>query len=301
MTSATGFFSKVAAAALAAVTAFSLAGCSQLNIVTNTEIDRTLTPIISASSTLTEGVLTVGINAENSPYGGVNSNNETVGLDVDIAAALASDLGLRLQIVDVNSSGKAALSGKQVDVALGVPKSGSDTSVAYTSAYINDGSSLFTLAANAENARKLAQSFVPEDDKVIVQANTPTSMEIRELLGIDAFSAQGSMKEAFEALEQQQGTFLAANAVNGDYMASSYTDIVNVGFLSADSITPIYAATLSDNVELTQAIGKSLETITSNGVLKVIVDKWLGSQGEQLMPGNVDIAKTPDMFKTEGK
>ncbi len=62
-----------------------------------------LTPKLDASATINEGVLTVGINANNSPYGGTNASNQTVGIDVDVAAAIAQELGLRMQIVDVGS------------------------------------------------------------------------------------------------------------------------------------------------------------------------------------------------------
>ncbi len=295
------FMTCITVAIAALSTAVVLTGCSQLNINTNTEVKADLTPQLSAGTTITDGVLTVGVNASNSPYGGTNQNNETVGLDVDIAAALASELGMKLQIVDVNSNGKSSLGSKQVDVALGVTKSGNNSLIAYSNAYINDGSSLFTLESNLEGAAAAAKKLNTEKDKILVQGNTATALEVQESLGVDSITAYGTMREAFEALEKGEGTFLAADAVIGDYMATSFSDIKHVGFMSSETVTPIYAVTLAENAELTQGVKNAFEKISGNGVLRVIVEKWLGAQGEQLMPGNVDIAKISDMFGKKSK
>ena len=140
---------SMAVAALFALVA--LAGCSQLTINTNSSVEKNLEPVLKEGSTISNGVLTVGINGTNSPYGGTSqSTGATIGLDVDIAAALAQEMGMQLQIVDVGSNGKSALSTGQVDIALGVMKSGSADTVTYSNAYINDGSSLFTLKDNQE-------------------------------------------------------------------------------------------------------------------------------------------------------
>ena len=207
-----------------------------------------LTPQLESGTTITDGTLTVGINASNSPYGGTNSSNETVGLDVDVAAAIADELGMKLQIVDVNSNGRSALAGKKVDVAMGLTKSGNSDQVSYTSAYINDGASLYCLSKNKPSSLSGFKEALG-DGKVIVQGETAAAYEVQEALGSDSIQACSTMQEAFEALERGDQKFLVADAVIGDYFARNYSDAVRVGFLSSNAVAPIYAVTQLGGVE----------------------------------------------------
>ena len=231
----------------------------------------------------------MGVNASNSPYAGVNSNNETVGFDVDVAAAIADELGMKLQIVDVSSNGRSALTNGQVDVSMGMTKSGNADTVTYTPAYINDGASLFCLESN----RPASVSDLDAGSKILVQGETTAAYTVQAALGADAVQATSTMQEAFDALESGQQKYLVADAVIGSYFARNYSDVVRVDFLSADSVTPMYAVTLTANSEVSAAVSNALNTIMQNGVLRVIEAKWLGTQGEALLPGQVDISKLP--------
>lgn len=278
----------ILAVACAMVALSVLSGCQAQS---QTSPQTTLSSKLSSSATITEGTLTVGINAANSPYGGTNTaSNETVGLDVDVAAAIADELGLKLQIVDVGSNGRAALANKQVDIAFGLTKSGNTKTVSYSSAYINDGASLFCLSSNAP---KSVSSADTSKGKILVQANTASSYAVQEALGADSVQATSTMQEAFDALVAGKQTYLVADAVIGDYFARNYSDVVRVGFLSSESVTPIYALTLTKNAELTSAVSTAMTTITQNGILRTISAKWLGAQGADLLPGQVDISKLP--------
>ena len=72
-----------------------------------------------------EGTLRVGVNTENPPLAGMGSG-KIIGIDVDIAAALADELGLKLSVVDVGSDPAGALANGTVDVVLGIDDSASD-------------------------------------------------------------------------------------------------------------------------------------------------------------------------------
>ena len=101
------------------------------------------------------------------------------------------------------------------------------------------------------------------------------------------------MQEAFEALERGDQKFLVADAVIGDYFARNYSDAVRVDFLSSNAVAPIYAVTLTSNSEVSSKVSQAIDTITQNGVLRVIMAKWLGSDASTLLPGQVDISKLP--------
>ena len=84
-----------------------------------------------------------------------------------------------------------------------------------------------------------------------------------------------------------------ADAVIGDYFARNYDNVVRVGFLGADCVTPIYGVMVSSNATLSKGVSDAVTTISKNGVLRVIIAKWLGADGKSLMPGNVDLSKLP--------
>lgn len=283
-TKSRGIIAAIVTVALAVGVMTALTGCQ-----TETEVQSNLTPQLESGTTITDGTLTVGVNASNSPYAGVNSNNETVGFDVDVAAAIADELGMKLQIVDVSSNGRSALTNGQVDVSMGMTKSGNADTVTYTSAYINDGASLFCLESN----RPTSVSELDANSKILVQGETTAAYTVQAALGADAVQATSTMQEAFDALESGQQKYLVADAVIGSYFARNYSDVVRVDFLSADSVTPMYAVTLTANSEVSAAVSNALNTIMQNGVLRVIEAKWLGTQGEALLPGQVDISKLP--------
>ena len=129
--------------------------------------------------------------------------------------------------------------------------------------------------------------------KVIVQGETAAAYEVQEALGSDSIQACSTMQEAFEALERGNQKFLVADAVIGDYFARNYSDAVRVGFLSSNAVAPIYAVTLTSNSEVSSKVSQAIDTITQNGVLRVIMAKWLGSDASTLLPGQVDISKLP--------
>ena len=55
--------------------------------------------------TVTEGVLTMSTNAAFPPYESTDDSGNVVGIDADIAAAIAEKLGLKLQIDDMDFDG----------------------------------------------------------------------------------------------------------------------------------------------------------------------------------------------------
>lgn len=273
---------------------FAVVGLSACQLQTNTQVESNLSPKIDASATITEGVLTVGINTSNSPYGGTNSSNQTVGIDVDVAAAIAQELGLRMQIVDVGSSGRFALSNKQIDVALGLTKSGTGDLVSYSDSYLTDGLSLFCLSTNKPvSIEDVAAQANAGTAKILVQADTTAASKVQELLGIDKVVAMPTMQDAFDALNDGEQKYLVTDAVIGDYFARNYENVIRMGFLGADCVTPIYAVTLTQNSALSSAVNAAVKTINENGVMRVIATKWLGADGVTLLAGQTDLATLP--------
>lgn len=275
----------------------SLSGCSgvanTLGVVTNTDPTVELTSTLPEGSTITDGTLTVGVNANNTPYGGTNSNGQVIGLDVDLAASLADSLGCKVNIVDVGTNGKDELKNGSVDAVMGTTMTGSSKTVSYSSAYLNDGVSLFCLVQNMPESVEKANLT---KGKVIVQASTSAALEMQDALSVDSIVITSTMQEAFDALENGDATYLAANAVIGDYYARNYSDISRVDYLSANDVTPIYVATAASNTELSSAVNQAMTSITSDGTLSAVSSKWVGDQASTLLPGSINVDDLPKTF-----
>lgn len=285
------------ALALGAAAALGASGCSQvqeqLGLVTDTKLQVEQVSALPSGALIQDGILTVGINGSNSPYGGSNSSGDVIGFDVDIAAALADQLGCKLRIVDVGSDGKSAVEDGVVDVALNAKKTGASKDLSYSAAYINDGLSLFCLIKNIPDGVASADL---SKEPVLVQGSSAAALTVQSALGIDAVSAAGTMQEAFASLEKGEHTFLVADAVIGDYYARDYSDVVRVDFLSVNDVSPMYAVTAAGNSELSAAVGEAVDTIIQDGTLRVVVAKWLGNQGSTLLPGALLLDDLPQKF-----
>ena len=64
---------------------------------------------------------------------------ETERVAADAAAAIADELGLKLEVVDVGSDPEGALSSKRADIVLGIDSSTTDSSYWRSSAYLQSG------------------------------------------------------------------------------------------------------------------------------------------------------------------
>ena len=96
-----------------AVAAFALAGCSSQEEYAPSLGEPTLAPPAIGE----EGVLRVGVNTQRSPLAG-QGNEKIIGIDVDIASAIADELGLKVDIQDVGADADKALAEGEVDIVM---------------------------------------------------------------------------------------------------------------------------------------------------------------------------------------
>ena len=94
-----------------------LGGCSSSNYQPALKDPTVASPAIGQA-----GTLRVGVDTANPPLAGMGSD-KIIGIDVDIAAALADRLGLKLSIVDVGSDPEGALAEGKVDLVMGIDQS----------------------------------------------------------------------------------------------------------------------------------------------------------------------------------
>ena len=238
---------------------------------------------VSAAALGTDGTLRVGVNASSAPLAGqTSSSSRIVGIDVDVAAYLADQLGCKVEIVDVKNDPATALQEGKIDVALGVDASDDEAEYWKSSPYLQTGVALFGTAS---------ESAVPTTDsnpKIAAQASSKSSWRVTNLFGDDSLVVQSDLKSAFEALVKGSARYVAADAVIGTYVSHSngYDDKI-VALLQDPS--GYCAAISTKNTELQGAISGALDKMVSGGVMDVIEAKWLGAP---LDLGSVTIVKS---------
>lgn len=259
----------------AACVTVALAGCSSQQSYTPSE----KSPTISSPTIGKDGTLRVGVNTNNAPLAGQPSgSSKIVGIDVDIAAALADTLGLKLEIVDVGTDPEGALSDGKVDIVMGIDKS--DTSVIFwkSDTYLPTAVALFSASSSTAVPGKTS------NPKIAAQVSSKSAWAVTNEYGDDALTPTTDLKSAFSSLDSGQVQFVAADAVIGTYAAHSAGDTASIIALMQQPGG--YCVGISDsNADLKQAVSNALSTITGNGVVSVIETKWLGTA--------LDFSKTP--------
>ena len=216
----------------------------------------------------TPGTLRVGVDASNAPYA-AESQGAIVGIDVDVAAALADELGLKLELVDIGSSADQAFTSDNVDIVMGV---GSDSQNCWVSnPYLTSSIVLFAAEDN---------TAIPKDGDVYVvaaQASSMSAFEVGNRLGEDHLDATADIQAAFEHLADGTAKYIATDSTIGSYVAhSNGTAIYPVALLTEETNYCIGAPTTATGLQ--DAISDALNKLSNGGVLSVIDSKWLGTQ-----------------------
>lgn len=250
-------------ATVAAVAA--LTGCSSSEPYTPPET----TPAVSSPAIIEDGVLHVGVNASAAPLAGQNSSGDLVGFDVDLAAALADALGLKVEVTDVGANGASALSQGNVDIVLGFEQDSSSASVWESDSYLQTGIALFAAA----NAQVPTKESAP---KIAVQTSSTSSWLAENEFGAEALVRVNGLADAFKALGGQ-AQYAAADAVRGTYVLSDDSLGVDASIIALMQQPSGYCVVLLDsNSQLKQAVADALSSITDGGLMTVLEKKWLG-------------------------
>ena len=245
--------------------ALPLAGCSA-NEYTPTAKDQT----VNDSALNTAGTLRVGVNASNAPYS-CESSGSIVGIDVDIAAALADEMGLKLELVDVGTGSDTAFTKDNVDIVMGVTKSNSAYWMSDT--YLSSGVALFSLTQGAQ-APTAGGGF-----KVAAQSSSMSAIEVENHYGASCLDGVADPQSAFEALKTGTVNYVASDTTIGEYVVHT-TDVQAYPIALLASPQSYAIAVSSSNTALQKAVESALSSIKGGGVIDVIQKSWLGDQAD---------------------
>lgn len=233
-----------------------------------------------ALSTAVDGVLTMATNAAFPPYEFIEGG-EIVGIDAEIAGAIAEKLGLELQIEDMEFDAiiEAVKSGK-ADIGLAGMTVTPDRAeeVNFTASYAT-GVQVVIVTEDSAIA-SVDDLFAEGASNVIgVQRNTTgdlyTTWDLEDagLATIDRYS-KGA--EAVQALKTGK---VDCVVIDNEPAKAFVAEIEGLKILETEYILEEYAGAMNkDNAALYDAVNGALEELIADGTIQTIIDKYISAE-----------------------
>jgi polar amino acid transport system substrate-binding protein len=246
-----------------------------------------LEPKVSPPAIKTAGTLKIGVDLSYPPFGGTDQGKQA-GLDLDVAAALASQLGLTATFVAVKPSEAAtALADGRVDLVLSVPFSEEGlTRTSLAGSYISDGPAFFVATDSTASVVPSITLETLTAPKVGAQQGSPAYWKLAGEIGEDSIVAYPTLREALTALQQGQVPLVAGDALVGAYIIRDMPTVHFAG--QVEPAMPLGAAVGVDNTVLGDAVRTSLDSMAADGVLDAIRSKWVGNLPKLAVPASAD-------------
>ena len=277
---------KLFALMLTLAMVLSLAACggkdapAQDETADDTAVEESTETVESALPTAVEGVLTMATNAAFPPYEYIEGG-EVVGIDADIAAAIAEKLGLELQIEDMEFDAiiEAVKSGK-ADIGLAGMTVTPDRAeeVNFTASYATGVQVVIVTEDSA--IVSVDDLFAEGASNVIgVQRNTTgdlyTTWDLEDagLATIDRYS-KGA--EAVQALKTGK---VDCVVIDNEPAKAFVAEVEGLKILDTEYILEEYAGAMNkDNAELFEAVNVALEELIADGTIQAIIDTYISAE-----------------------
>ena len=276
---------KLSAMLMAGAMMMSLAACGSSASSASSEAvsSEAASEVASASSeaasaaeltTVTPGKLTMSTNAAFPPYESTDDNGNFVGIDIDVAAAIAEKLGLELQVddMDFDAALLAAQNGKSDMVMAGV-------TVTEDRQLVMDFSDSYATGIQSIIVKEDSDIASPDDlaDKMIgTQRGTTGYIYCSDDFGDEHVTPYDNGLTAVQALVNGQvDAVVIDNAPAKEFVeANPGLKILDTAYAEED-----YAIGVAKgNTAMLDAINGALEELKNDGTLQAIVDKHIKAE-----------------------
>ena len=227
-----------------------------------------------ASITITEGTLTMGTNATFPPYEYTDENGDIIGIDAEIAAAVAEELGLKLEIKDMEfDSLIPAVQAGSIDIAFAgmTVTDERKESVDFSDTYAK-GVQVIIVPEDS----KIASPDDLEGKKIGVQTGTTGDIYCTDDFGQENVKQFNNGALAVTALTQGQvDCVIIDNEPAKNFVKSNEgLKILETSYADED-----YAAAVSkENNELLKKVNEAMKTLKDNGKIDEIVSKYIKAE-----------------------
>ncbi|MBR5974312.1 MAG: transporter substrate-binding domain-containing protein [Clostridiales bacterium] len=252
-------FTRILSAALVLSMAGALASCAS-----------------KKSMTVQKDKLIMATNAYFPPYE-YYDNNTIVGIDAEIAAAVAKKLGLELEIQDVEfDSIIAGVQGNKYDIGMAGMTVTEERKLAvnFSSTYAT-GIQAVIVPEDSEIAD--VDALLAGDYKVGVQQGTTGDIYMSDDIGEDRVVRFSKGNDAVLALSTGK---VDAVVIDNEPAKSFVAANEGLKILPTAYVEEEYAMCINkNNTELLDAINKALKELTDDGTIPAIIEKYIPSNG----------------------
>ena len=278
---------KLSAMLMAGAMMMSLAACASSEAVSSEAVSSEAASSEVASSaasseaasaaeltTVTPGKLTMSTNAAFPPYESTDDNGNFVGIDIDVATAIAEKLGLELQVddMDFDAALLAAQNGKSDLVMAGV-------TVTEDRQLVMDFSDSYATGIQSIIVKEDSDVATPDDlaDKMIgTQRGTTGYIYCSDDFGDEHVTPYDDGLTAVQALVNGQvDAVVIDNAPAKEFVAANPgLKILDTAYAEED-----YAIGVAKgNTAMLDAINGALEELKNDGTLQTIIDKYIKAE-----------------------
>lgn len=264
------------AASLAFAGALALTGCGN----SDAPADAAGSADASGSDTMqlvTDGTLTIGTSAEYEPFEYME-DGEYKGFDLELAQAIADDLGLELKIenVDFDTIVPGVASGTKYDMGIAAITATPEREkeVGFTDSYYMDDQAIVTMADNTEiTGDNYADALNAEGVKIAVQSGSTAEAFAKENFPNAELVPFKNATDCFAAVQSSQANALVTNrSVAAQLVATSFS---NEQVIKRISTGEEYAIAVNkDNTALLDALNDSIAKLTEDGTVDELMTKY---------------------------
>lgn len=264
------------AASLAFAGALALTGCGN----SDAPADAAGSADASGSDTMqlvTDGTLTIGTSAEYEPFEYME-DGEYKGFDLELAQAIADDLGLELKIenVDFDTIVPGVASGTKYDMGIAAITATPEREkeVGFTDSYYMDDQAIVTMADNTEiTGDNYVDALNAEGVKIAVQSGSTAEAFAKENFPNAELVPFKNATDCFAAVQSSQANALVTNrSVAAQLVATSFS---NEQVIKQISTGEEYAIAVNkDNTALLDALNDSIAKLTEDGTVDELMTKY---------------------------
>lgn len=271
-----GLLKKVLATAMSMALVLSLSACAKKSEATGAK-SNSATPIVDKIKK--SGKLVLGTSPDYPPYEFINSKNEIVGFDIEIAKELAKDLGVKLEIKDMKFDGLlAALQSGNVDIVLAgmTPTKERMESVDFSKIYYT---SLQGIVVRAEDKDKYNTLDALAGKKIGVQKGSIQEGLAKEQIKNADIKALGKVTDLMLELKNKKVDALVVEKPVAEAYASKNPDLsIPAVTVTQSEENGSAVAVKKGSDDLVEALNKSLDRIIKDK----LVDKFVTEANEQV-------------------
>ena len=278
----------VLAAVAVMVAALALVGCSSggsSSAASSASGSSASASSASASSTasadkpklLTEGKLVVATSPDYPPFENLE-NGEYVGLDIEIAKAVAKELGYEIEFKNLQFDAiiPAIAAGGQADIGISGfsvdPERAKE--IDFSDSYYIDDQAIAVMKGGSITKDNADESLNKEDVTIAVQSGTTGESYVKENYPKAKVQPYGNSTDAFAALQSGQANAVCTNlAVVEKMLKDAYQDAEVVKSIATGEE---YAIVVSkDNAALKTAINDALKKMKSDGTIDKLIQQYM--------------------------